>query len=54
MIARALAALALGSSLLILTPGDFQTGEASQFKTISTEIIERCEVYRVDGRSENE
>ncbi len=41
MIARALAALALGSSLLILTPGDFQTGEASQFRTVSSDIIQR-------------
>jgi len=43
MIVPALAALALGSSLLIFLPGTFRPSEASQFKTISAEIIERCQ-----------
>jgi class 3 adenylate cyclase len=41
MISRALAALALGGLLFIILPGCFQTGEASQSQTVSSEIIER-------------
>lgn len=41
MISRALAALALGGSLLILLTGNFQISAASQFETISSEIIQR-------------
>ena len=41
MISRALAALALGGLLFIILPGFFQTGEASQSQTVSSEVIER-------------
>jgi tetratricopeptide (TPR) repeat protein len=41
MTSRALAALALGGSLFIILSGYLQTLEASQFQTVSPEIIER-------------
>ena len=40
MSSRALAALALGGLLFIILPGCFQTGEANQSQTVSSEIIE--------------
>lgn len=40
MISRSLAALALGGSLFIILPDSFQAGKASQYATVSPDLIQ--------------